>query len=512
MKGFLDIFRLGLSRFLLFSSSLLLLVISVSTPTHAISNFDAVTFTDHAQLGNSNCSNSTYKSANHSSDYKTILAGITTANAVNMVAIMSNTDYTYTVSNISGYNDGSYHGDVVDIFATRNAVPRVSGSTLVDHVPYQHSDQQYLAINSSFNAGDYAEVILSVNASCDGFKDLNTAIGQVSFALSNYPYSWLIPVYDPYSSSQLKVWYTTAPFTAPSGYAGTQPASSDVVNVNVDFLINFKVDGSNHNFDAYYTGKTTNPVSTLPDPSSVFWSVIDLSDACAPSDPRQQCTFAGLGYVPVCNSVNLTTDKHYDQTQCNGYQFQPTHNYAVTSGYTYGLGSTVVKGYNITYKTVIYDLPFTGNYSLDSTHCQPASISAGDYGIGTTCTGPAIVDCSTIGDFPTRINCAVQASFSTGIINPSINAVKGLITSVIVPPSPPCGFSLGSANISGYNFDTTSFAPTLCRTTTDIRSHFPIVLIAINFLFAVFILYLIIKIFNKLTNPHDNDIIQGYGR
>lgn len=124
-------------------------------------------------------------------------------------------------------------------------------------------------------------------------------------------------------------------------------------------------------------------------------------------------------------------------------------------------------------------------------HCQPASAV-----------------CHDQPNFVASMNCRMQGPLSIGIINPSINAVKKLANSIIVPMTPQCSIPLSNIKIAQTTLPLSNIGTTLCATTDKVHHTFPFVRIIVNALMALAILGFIIYRINLLLNNEKNDILE----
>jgi len=211
---------------------------------------------------------------------------------------------------------------------------------------------------------------------------------------------------------------------------------------DVTYIPKISITGTFQNFTARATGIDTDPVTSgLYSTPDLIWSLVDTSDFCDFGDSRPICTFASLGYPPVCDSVSIPFSSTFNWSDhCDGYTFLSDHTYAITAGYTYGIGNdnTTYPSINLVFKTVMYDLPDKASYSLDSTFCT-TTLPEGDYGVGRHCIGVETVDCSTyLPDIFSATLCALNEELGgTGDVSNGITDfttdTHGL-TAIIVAP------------------------------------------------------------------------------
>lgn len=154
--------------------------------------------------------------------------------------------------------------------------------------------------------------------------------------------------------------------------------------INLSYQVNITVEGSYTNFRAKYKNKTTDPVSSLPDPDNISWAVMD-NDEIDTNSPT--------GKKLVCDIVSLPRASIYDYSNCNLSTLNKDHSYSIVAGFVIGNGTQdgYVNGgntYNITYKMASYEIPIDNpNYNLDSTTCTVGQIN-GELGFGQNCSIP----------------------------------------------------------------------------------------------------------------------------
>lgn len=119
-------------------------------------------------------------------------------------------------------------------------------------------------------------------------------------------------------------------------------------------------------------------------------------------------------------------------------------------------------------------------------------------------------DCTYYQDVFQRMNCAMQKQLSIGVINPSITAFKGLLTSVVVPENPTCNIPLTDITIiSGNVFPLSGFSSKACTSSTELRTAFPVIPVVINFLFGFALFAMIVRLINRALKKEHNDLIEG---
>ena len=143
----------------------------------------------------------------------------------------------------------------------------------------------------------------------------------------------------------------------------------------------------------------------------------------------------------------------------------------------------------------------------------------GKYHFGDTFSGNCDVDgvcvendykirCEDMNDTLDRVSCRMNEQFSGGVLNPSLLAVRKLVSSLAVPDPPKCGIDIPSiADARFQAFNPSNVVADACVRAKAFRQSFPLATVAINFSAAIFWLWLIVRIFNKLTSHKDDDMI-----
>lgn len=116
--------------------------------------------------------------------------------------------------------------------------------------------------------------------------------------------------------------------------------------------------------------------------------------------------------------------------------------------------------------------------------------------------------CEDMQDTLDRVSCRMNENFSGGVLNPSLLAVRKLVSSLAVPDPPKCGIDIPPiADPRFQAFNPSNVISDACVRTKTFRQAFPLATVAINFSAAIFWLWLIVRIFNKLTSHKDDDMI-----
>lgn len=118
------------------------------------------------------------------------------------------------------------------------------------------------------------------------------------------------------------------------------------------------------------------------------------------------------------------------------------------------------------------------------------------------------IQCEDMSDTLDRVSCRMNEQFSGGVLNPSLLAVRKLVSSLAVPDPPKCGIDITPIADSRFQaFNPSNVVADVCVRTKTFRQSFPLATVAINFSAAIFWLWLIVRIFNKLTSHKDDDMI-----
>lgn len=118
------------------------------------------------------------------------------------------------------------------------------------------------------------------------------------------------------------------------------------------------------------------------------------------------------------------------------------------------------------------------------------------------------IRCEDMSDTLDRVSCRMNEQFSGGVLNPSLLAVRKLVSSLAVPDPPKCGIDIPLISDRRFQaFNPSNVVVDACVRTKTFRQSFPIATVAINFSAAIFWLWLIVRIFNKLTSHKDDDMI-----
>lgn len=127
--------------------------------------------------------------------------------------------------------------------------------------------------------------------------------------------------------------------------------------------------------------------------------------------------------------------------------------------------------------------------------------------VGGYCT-PATAICHTIDSFIERLNCEMSGQLSVGLLNPSLQAVKTLVASVVVPTTPSCTIPLPNPVISGKTLNLSTMGSNLCTGSQTMRTTFPVIPVLVNAVFAMAILSFIIFRVNRLMDNNKHDVLE----
>lgn len=116
--------------------------------------------------------------------------------------------------------------------------------------------------------------------------------------------------------------------------------------------------------------------------------------------------------------------------------------------------------------------------------------------------------CEDMSDTLDRVSCRMNEQFSGGVLNPSLLAVRKLVSSLAVPDPPKCGIDIPPIADSRFQaFNPSIVVADACVRTKTFYQTFPLATVAVNFSMALFFLWIIVRMFNKLTSHKDDDMI-----
>lgn len=149
--------------------------------------------------------------------------------------------------------------------------------------------------------------------------------------------------------------------------------------------------------------------------------------------------------------------------------------------------------------TLDIQLNVDGYYQRGGTnHCQDG-----------ICNVP-VIECAIQPTYLDRLNCKVEQMFNFGLLNPSLIAFRSLLSSFVVPTSPNCSIPLPNVQITpGRVFPLSSYSSIVCTRAEQLRNKFPIAPIVVNFALAMLLLWMIVKIINRILDNNKHDLIEG---
>lgn len=116
--------------------------------------------------------------------------------------------------------------------------------------------------------------------------------------------------------------------------------------------------------------------------------------------------------------------------------------------------------------------------------------------------------CELYQDVAARVQCRMRKAFDFGVFGPSLTSINQLFTSFIVK-EPKCVIPLADTTVAGHRVSFSSFQSEVCSKAEQFRSNFSILPLVVNFSLAVLVLLMIVGLINRLTNPHDNNIVEA---
>lgn len=149
--------------------------------------------------------------------------------------------------------------------------------------------------------------------------------------------------------------------------------------------------------------------------------------------------------------------------------------------------------------TLDIQLNVDGYYQRGGTnHCQDG-----------ICNVP-VIECAIQPTYLDRLNCKVEQMFNFGLLNPSLIAFRSLLSSFVVPTSPNCSIPLPNVQITpGRVFPLSSYSSIVCTRAEQLRNKFPIAPIVVNFALAMLLLWMIVRIINRILDNNKHDLIEG---
>lgn len=126
--------------------------------------------------------------------------------------------------------------------------------------------------------------------------------------------------------------------------------------------------------------------------------------------------------------------------------------------------------------------------------------------VGGYCQTEELI-CHEIDVFIDKLYCQMSPQLTIGVLNPSITSVKNLLNAILVN-TPQCTIPLADIDISGNVFPLSQAEDTMCDSSQQIRTAFPIIPIVVNAIFALSVLAFIIYRVNKLLDNNNHDIVE----
>jgi len=394
------------------------------------------------------------------------------------------------ISSGSGWYISQYYNGTATFYFTSDTSARldfhtVGGVSTRTALSITTSPSSYYCLNIQYYGGTNVEVYNSCSALADYDSATNTRYNRPFLA--------------------------TIPINYPSGYAGAEPPASlddtrPVIKPEFTYqLSDKKLTATDHNQDL--------PTFTPDEGYNIVKYQVEWSTFKCGSYDESHGINAGS-----CQSPSLKDHQILDQASDYTYtvsdyaHYQLTAEYLVQECYRYpSYPATPDYCFDISLGTELPDYRFTSTSHDFDINGQSLS---GDTS-SETCDVSGFCqvteeDCTIQPDVFSTMRCNFNNALNTGLLNPSLNAFKSLISSLVVPSTPTCGFSLSNVNIPGGGlFSFSSFGSSVCNRAAQIRSAFPIGLLVINFLLALLELKLVVDMVNKLLNDKDNDVIVG---
>lgn len=116
--------------------------------------------------------------------------------------------------------------------------------------------------------------------------------------------------------------------------------------------------------------------------------------------------------------------------------------------------------------------------------------------------------CEFYSDAAARIQCRMRKAFNFGVFGPSLTAVNQMFSSFIVK-QPKCLIPLSDTAVLGRTVSFSSFQSGVCARSDQLRQSFSVVPVLLNFFLAILLLAMIVGVVNRVTNPHDNKIVEA---
>lgn len=277
------------------------------------------------------------------------------------------------------------------------------------------------------------------------------------------------------------LYYSTAPVVYPSGYVGNvvntaPPSAKPDKHPDFTYIVNGK------HVTAHYTG-----ANCIQDPSDV--------NSCSPFKLLWGTFKSGTTTDLNPQTLNYGDDYTFDYSDNGTYVIHVF--YASVGQIPY---ANIPTGYSYSISQVTFNVD-GGDYKGSTAGCILS---------GSVCSGGSVVTCTAISNFFESLTCRLNNQFQVGLINPSISAFKTLLLSFVVPASPTCSVPLSDVQIRpGYIYPLSTLGASICSHAATFRNAFPLMSVVVNFGLAFTIFILIVRIFNRLTDPSKTDIVEG---
>jgi len=186
----------------------------------------------------------------------------------------------------------------------------------------------------------------------------------------------------------------------------------------------------------------------------------------------------------------------------------------VTKSYDYQFTDDGYYVLMINFKTIIPGSNIEGVQTMTiNLHIETGKFVSGDTNVDS-CTNsicsPPNTNCGARDGFLNVFMCQYNAQLSIGILNPTINALKDLFSSMFVSTTPICELSMPDAPLPGGRvFSSSGLSTSICSTSDKIKNAFPLLSSISNLAFSFMTMVLIFKIVNRLSDLNNNNIIEG---
>lgn len=292
-----------------------------------------------------------------------------------------------------------------------------------------------------------------------------------------------------YSTTTRRIFLANATVNYPTGYEGAIVADSynplPFLNPDVAYYLDDKI------FEATYLGPTVLPINFVElcaiDGQSfrVHWNIQDSSETEI-LDTHTSCRD-----TPKINHVFELYD---DYTLTVTLVETDSDTQIVPTTYTL---------YPVVYNITVDGSTYNGGWN-ETTDCE---ITSGQY----VCQAPTPYDLCIeyADDTVSKFGCQLQDSMNLGLINPSINAFKNVLTGLTVPDDPTCDIPLTDVTIASAVIPLSDYSDNACDSAETLRTIFPIFPVLVNFSLAMLILFMLARIINRLTDNTKHDVVEG---